>query len=177
MRTQVKFLLMFFVLFGILGCDTAKEVGDSVADGAKEVGEKVAEGAGDMVEGAKEMGDKVAEGAKDMVESAKDMANIDFGDFDMSGLKDKFTSITDGFKDVSADSTEGLVSKIKDLTGSLDGLGIGNLTGAAKTAVGTAISAFVETVTKALEGISDEGILSKLKPVVESLVEKLNAFK
>ena len=119
---------------------------------------------------AKETADK----AKEAGAGVADMANIDFGDFDMKGLQEKFTGITAGFKDVSADNVDGLTSKITDLTGSLDSMGMGNLSGAAKTAVDAAISKFVDGVKSAMDGISDEGVLSKLKPVVDSLMEKLN---
>ena len=145
--THKKLLLVLLLSISLIGCDAAKEVGDKVADGANEA-----------------------------VENVKEMADIDFGDFDMSGLKDKFSSITDGFKDVTADNAGDLASKISGLTGALDGFGIGDLTGGAKTAVGTAISTFADSITKAMEGISDDGILSKIKPVVEALVEKLNSF-
>ena len=120
---------------------------------------------------------EAAEKAKESGAGVADMANVDFGDFDMKGLQEKFAGITAGFKDVSADNVDGLTSKISDLSGSIDGMGIGNLTGVAKTAVDTAISTFVEAVKSAMGGISDEGILSKLKPVVDTLMEKLNAFK
>lgn len=121
--------------------------------------------------------DQAQQAAQDVAEQAKDkVADIDFGDFDMTGLQEKFTGITDGFKNVAADNVEGLTSKITDLTGSLEGLGIDKLPGPAKTAVTAAISKFSDTIKSAMEGISDEGILSKLKPVVEALMEKVKAF-
>ena len=122
---------------------------------------------------AKETADK----AKEAGAGAADLAKVDFGDFDMTGLTEKFSGITAGFKDVSADNVEGLTSKLSDLTGSIEGMGIGNLTGGAKTAVDGAISTFVDAVKKAMSGITDDGILSKLKPAVDALMEKLNAFK
>ena len=145
--TQTSLLLLGLIV-AFIGCDAAKETADQAKDA----------GAG-------------------MVEGAKDLADIDFGDFDMKGLQEKFTGITDGFKDVSADNVDGLTSKLSDLGGSIDSMGIGNLTGPAKTAVDTAISKFVDAIKSAMDGISDEGILAKLKPVVESLMEKLSAFK
>jgi hypothetical protein len=95
----------------------------------------------------------------------------------VKGLQEKFTGITDGFKDVSADNVSGLTTKLSDLSGSIDGMGIGNLPGPAKAFVGTMISKFTDTIKSALGGITDEGILSKLKPAVDALMEKLNAFK
>ena len=124
-------------------------------------------------EAAKETAEKPKESGAGMA----DLANIDFGDFDMKGLQEKFAGITAGFKDVSTDNVDGLVTKISGLTGSLESMGIGNLDGVAKTAVDTAITKFTDAVKSAMEGISDEGILSKLKPVVDSLMEKISAFK
>ena len=141
-------LLLLGLIVAFAGCDAAKE----------------------SVEQAKDTG-------AGMVEGAKDMANIDFGDFDMKGLQGKLTGITDGFNDVTTENVDGLTAKISDLGGSIDGMGIGNLTGVAKTAVGTVISKFGDAIKSAMDGISDEGILGKLKPVVESLMEKLDAFK
>ena len=125
-------------------------------------------------EAAKEAAQDATDKAKDKV---GDMANIDFGDFDMTGLQEKFTGITDGFKDVSADSVDGLTSKITDLSGSIEGMGIDKLSGPAKTAASGVISKFADAIKTAMEGISDDGILSKLKPVVDALMEKINAFK
>lgn len=105
-----------------------------------------------------------------------DLTNMDFGDFDMSGMQEKFTGITDGFQNVTAESAQGLAGKITDLTGSIDGMGLDNLTGPAKSAAGGVIGKFVETIQGALGGISDDGIMGMLKPAVESLIEKLNAF-
>ena len=120
--------------------------------------------------------DAAKEAANEAKNKAADMANIDFGDFDMSGVQEKFTGITDGFKDVTAENVDGLTSKISDLSGSMDGMGIDKLTGPAKTAVGGVISKFAETIKSAMGGITDEGILSKLKPAVDALMEKISAF-
>ncbi len=141
-------LLLLGLMVALAGCDAAKDTVDQAKDA----------GAG-------------------MVEGAKDMANVDFGDFDMKGLQEQFTGITNGFKDVSADNVDGLTTKLSDLGGSIDGMGIGNLKGVAKTAADTAISKFADAIKSAMGGISDDSILAKLKPVVDSLMEKLNAFK
>ncbi|MFK7768719.1 MAG: hypothetical protein AB8B55_15975 [Mariniblastus sp.] len=116
--------------------------------------------------------------AKDKAAGMADMANLEgLGDFDLKGVQEKFAGITDGFKDVTADNVDGLTSKISDLSGSMDSMGLDKLTGPAKTAVGGVISKFGEAVKTAMGGISDEGILGKLKPVVDGLMEKINAFK
>jgi len=121
--------------------------------------------------------DAAKEAANQAKDKAVDMASVDFGGFDMSGLQEKFTGVTDGFKDVTAENVDGLSSKITDLEGSIDGMGIDKLTGPAKTAAGGVIAKFSAAVSAAMDGISDEGILAKLKPVVESLMEKLKAFE
>jgi hypothetical protein len=121
--------------------------------------------------------DAAKKAASDAGDKAAEMANVDMGDFDMEGLKGKLAGITDGFKDVTADNVDGLTSKISDLSGSMDGLGIDKLPDAAKGVVGGVISKFGDTIKAAMEGISDEGILGKLKPVVEALMEKINALK
>lgn len=126
---------------------------------------------------AKDTVDQAKDAGADMVDSAKDMANIDFGDFDMKGLQSQLSGITDGFKDVTAENVDGLTSKISDLGGSIGDMGIGDLTGPAKSFVDTAISKFMDAIKGAMDGITDDGILSKLKPVVDQLMEKLNSFK
>ncbi len=126
---------------------------------------------------AKDKVDKAKDAGKGMVDSSKDLAKIDFGDFDLKGMQDKFAGITDGFKNVSADNVSSLTTKLSDLSGAIDGMGIGKLPGPAKAAVQTMISKFADTIKSELGGITDEGILSRLKPVVDALMVKLNAFK
>ena len=120
--------------------------------------------------------DAAKEAANAAKDKAADMADIDFGDFDMAGMKEKFTGITDGFSDVTAENVDGLTSKISDLSGSMDSMGIENLPGPAKTAACGVVGKFGETIKTAMDGISDEGILGKLKPVVEPLMEKITAM-
>lgn len=117
--------------------------------------------------------EKAVNEAKD---KAADLANIDFGDFNLQSLQDKFAGITDGFKNVTTDNVDGLTSKISELSGSIDGMGIDKLAGPAKTAVSGLISTFGDAIKSAMGGISDEGLLAKLKPVVDILLEKLGAF-
>ena len=112
-----------------------------------------------------------------MVEGAKDLANIDFGDFDMKGMEEKLSGITDGFKEVTTENVDALASKISELGSSIEDSGIGKLTGSAKTAVETVFSKFIDTIKGAMDSISDEGILSKLKPAIDSLKAKLDQFK
>ena len=140
-------LLMLALMVAFTGCDAAKEA-------ANDAKAKAGDMAGDMA----------------------DMANLDFGDFDMNGAKEKFAGITEGFTNVTADNVDGLTSKISDLSGSVEGMGLDSLTGPAKSVAGGMISTFTGGIKTALEGISDEGILGKLKPAVDGLMEKLSAF-
>lgn len=126
---------------------------------------------------AKEAADMAKDKAAGMADDMAGLANIDFGDFDIKGVQEKFAGITDGFKDVTAENVDGLTSKITDLSGAMDSMGIDSLPAPAKTALGGLASKFGEAVTTAMGSISDEGILGKLKPVVEGLMEKINALK
>lgn len=120
--------------------------------------------------------EQAKEAADDAANKAKDMANVDFGDFDVEGLKAKFSGITDGLADVTSENVDGLASKITDLTGAMDGLGIDKLPGPAKGVVTALMSGFGDKVKSALDGITEDGLLSKLKPVIEALMEKIKAF-
>ena len=119
--------------------------------------------------------------AQDAANKAKDkageMANIDFGSFDKDALKEKLTGVTDGLKGVTEDNVDGLKSKITDLSGSMDEMGIDKLPAPAKTFVAGMLSKFGDSVKSAMSGITNDGILAKLKPVVDGLMEKINAFK
>ncbi len=120
--------------------------------------------------------DAAKDAANAAKEKATEMADIDFGGFDMAGLQGQLTGITDGFKDVTAENVDGLTTKISDLGGSIEGMGIDKLPAPAKTAASGVISKFTDAVTAAMGGISDEGLLGKLKPAVEGLMEKLSVF-
>ena len=163
-------LLVSGLTIALIGCDAAQETVEQAKDTAKDTAGQAQDAGGMLLEKGKKAG-------SDMVESAKDLANIDFGDFDMKGLTEQLTGITDGFKDISAENIDGLTSKISDFTGSVGDMGIGDLTGPAKTAVDAAIAKFIDAIKGAMEGISDDSILSKLKPVVDQLMEKLGQFK
>lgn len=126
---------------------------------------------------AKENVEKAKDAGADLAQNAKDLANVDFGDFDMKGLQEKFSGITEGFKNLSGDNVDSLTSKLSGLGDSLEGMGIGDLSGTAKAAVSAAIVKFVDAIKSAMEGVSDESTLSKLKPVVDSLMEKIKAYQ
>ena len=150
-----KFLTLGLVLglaISFIGCDQAKDAVDAAKDASA-----------DAVDAAKDMGDKALEG-------------VDFGDFDMAGLKDKFSGITEGFDGLTADNAGGLVDKITGLTGSIGDMGFGSLGDTAKAAVGKLIGPFIESINGLVGKISDEGIMGKVKPAVEALVTKLKTM-
>ena len=119
--------------------------------------------------------------AKEAANKAKDgvggMAGMDFGGFDMNAMKEKLTGIKDGFKDVTPENADGLAEDINDVSGDLEEVDAEKLPAPAKTAVSGMLTKFSDTVQTAMDGISDESILAKLKPAVEGLMEKINAFK
>ena len=151
------------------------------AENAADMAGKAADGVAGAVSNAGDMAGKAADGVtgalSDAAGSMTDMANIDFGGFDISGLQSKFTGITDGFQNVTSENASGLATKITDLTGSIDGLGLDKLTGPAQAASQGVIGKFIESITGALGGIGDGGIMGVLKPAVDALIEKLSAFK
>ena len=101
---------------------------------------------------------------------------VDFpAGFDINEVKDKFTGITTGLKDVTMDNAGDLKTKIEGLSGSVDTMGFGDLTGPAKTATGGMIGGFIKTLQGAMGGM-EGGILDMLKPAIESLIEKLKPF-
>lgn len=180
--------------------DAVKDAGSAVADAASDAGRAAANVAGDAVEtGGSIMkfllplillaalailgytiltggfGNDQGKGTEGAAATALD--DINFGSFDMKGLQEKFTGITDGFKDVTVDNASGLATKISDLTGSIGDMGLDNLTGPAKEAASGAVGKFVDSITSALKGITDDGILGILKPVVDALISRLDPFK
>jgi len=101
---------------------------------------------------------------------------VDFPEgFDISGVKDQFTGITDGLKGVTMENAGDLKTKIEGLSGAVGNMGLGDLTGPAKTATGGMIGGFIETLKGAMGGM-EGGILDMLKPAIEALIQKLNPF-
>ncbi len=88
-----------------------------------------------------------------------------------------FTEITTGLNDVSDDAgANRLAEKITSFTGQIDGLGLDKFEGVAKKATATIIRKFGKAVLGLLTGKS-EGIQGILKPVIDTLLEKLSPFK
>ncbi len=112
------------------------------------------------------------------------MPDMDFGSIpglDALGETGKtlttgFSDITTGLKDVTDEAgAKTLAEKITGFTGTIDGLGLDKLDGAAKTATGGLVEKFKEAVTGLISGKS-EGIMGILKPVIDALMEKLSPF-
>ena len=125
----------------------------------------------------KENLDKATEAGTELAKNAQDLTKIVFGDFDMTGLQETFSGITEGFKSLSADNVDALTSQLSGLGASMDTMGLADLSGPAKTAVMEAIGKFADAIKSAMDGVSDESLLSKLKPVVDPILEKIKALK
>ena len=121
---------------------------------------------------AKEAANKAKDGVGGM-----EMPNIEIPGFDMSAMKEKLAGITSGLKDVNAENVDGLTSDISDVSGDLEKVDAEALPAPAKTAISGMLTKFSDTVQTAMDGISDDSILAKLKPAVDGLMEKINAFK
>ena len=92
-------------------------------------------------------------------------------------LNESMSGITSGLKDVSTEEgANGLAEKISGFTGQIDGMGLDNLQGPAKTAASGVIGKFIETVKSLIGGKSD-AIKGILEPVIGPLMEKLSAFQ
>ena len=113
--------------------------------------------------------------AKDAANKAGDMADIDLGGMKMSEITKKFTGITEGFADVTAESADGLKDKIAEFDTTIEGIKVDELPAPAKKVASGAMDGFA----KSLEGLMakvPEPIKAKLEPVVTPLMEKLKAF-
>ncbi len=147
-------------------------------------------GAGDVVEGAKNKAGEVVEGAKGTM-GKFGMPSIPGVDLDMGGIEGfdfkslgdagpalttGLGSISEGFSGLAESGEDGankLVGTINDFTGSIDGLGLDKLEGAAKTSATGLIGKIIETVKNLMSGQS-EGIQGILQPAIKGLMDKLN---
>ena len=165
---------IWFALPYITGA--ANKAGEVVGDGVSAVGD----GVGDMAGKAGEMAGKAGDMAKGAMGGFElpSFDGVDFPEgFDIGGVKDQFSGISKGLGSVTMENAGDLKSKIEGLTGSIDGMGIGDLTGPAKAATGGMIGSFVKTLQGFLSGGGvDGGIMDMLKPAIEALIGKLNPF-
>ena len=129
-------------------------------------------------------------GAQAVTNGVNDLGNkaagaLDFGDLDISSLGDAgpklregFTGIASGFTGLATTGQEGaetLAGKITDFSGSIDSLGLGNLSETAKPVANSMIGKFIETIQSMLDKQSDL-IKGVLQGPVDTLLEKLKPF-
>ena len=134
--------------------------------------------------------DKVKDGAQGVVDKTGELASgmtgsLDFGDLDVSPLGETGTKLQEGFSGIASGFTglattgeEGanaLATKITDFSGSIDNLGLSNMSDAAKPVATSMIGKFVETI----QGLFDQqnGVIKGiLQAPVDTLLQKLKTF-
>lgn len=135
---------------------------------------------------------KAADGAKNMVADAQNavtegmssVPKLDFSGLDLSALgetgtklQSEFTGITEGFRNLTDEaSANTLKDKMSGLTGSLENMGLGDLSGVAKTTASTMIEKFIETVQSLLDKVENPTLKGILQPAADSLLAKLREF-
>jgi len=134
--------------------------------------------------------DKVKDGAQGVVDKTGELAggmtgSLNLGDLDMSPLGETGTKLQEGFSGIASGFTglattgeEGanaLATKITDFSGSIDNLGLSNMSDAAKPVATSMIGKFVETI----QGLFDQqnGVIKGiLQAPVDTLLQKLKTF-
>jgi hypothetical protein len=165
--------LKYIIPIGLLAL-AALFFGPKIYDMMTKSGAALKDGAASAVDGAASAVDGVA-GAMPSFEMPS-FDGVDFPEgFDIGGVKEQFSGITDGLKGVTMENAGGLKSKIEGLSGAVDTMGFGDLTGPAKTATGGMIGGFIKTLQGAMGGM-EGGILDMLKPAIEALIKKLTPF-
>ena len=124
-------------------------------------------------------------GAKPPELPSSGMGAMDFGSMDVSALGDAggklqegFSGIQSGFTGLAESGTDGanaLATKITDFSGSIDGLGLGDMSATAKPVATTMIGKFIETIQGLLDGQGD-AIKGILQGPVDVLLDKLKPF-
>ena len=140
-------LLLMAMMVAFAGCDAAKEAGSNMANKAGEMAGK-----------------------------AGDMANMDFGDFNMESMKEKLTEVTTGLSNVTEENADEVAAKVNELNEDVGEVDTASLPAPAKTMVSGMMTKFADKIQTAMDGIDDANILSKLKPAVEPLLEKLKSM-
>ena len=127
----------------------------------------------------------VSDGASAVENGVNNAAGaFDLGDLDISSLGDTGTKLNEGFSGITSGFTglgdtgeEGaktLAGKITDFSGSIDGLGLGDLSDSAKPVATSMIDKFIE----AIQGMLDKQnalIKGVLQGPVDTLLEKLKS--
>lgn len=179
---------------------SARDAGASVAGAASNVTGSVARGAGEAASGLdsllkfllpilllgaliyfgyKALNPDAAPAVPDSgVAATGNTLNEGATGFDLAAMQEQFSGVTSAFENgVTMDNAGALAMKIKELTGSIGNMGIGHLDGAAKDSALGAIGSFKDAITSAMGAITNDGILGKLKPAIEKLMEVLGAFQ
>lgn len=127
------------------------------------------------------------DGDADMDAMPKAM-DLDFGgiDFDaiggeagekLRGLQGQFTGIADGFKGLTDETgANALVGQLEGLTGSVGDLGLGDMSGIAKTSASTMVGKFAQIVQGFVEKVENPTLKAIVQPAVEALVSKLTSL-
>jgi hypothetical protein len=143
-------------------------------------GEEVVDAATSAVQDASSA---VTEGATQLADKMPSWDSLDFSALGETGLtlKEGLGDISKGLTGLAAANADeaganDLLSKISSFSGNLDGLGLGSFEGTAKTALSTIIGTFLQTIQGQLDKIP-EPLKTMVVPAVNSLVEKLTAFK
>lgn len=143
-------------------------------------GEEVVDAATSAVQDASSA---VTEGAAQLADKMPSWDSLDFSALGETGLtlKEGLGDISKGLTGLAAANADeaganDLLSKISSFSGNLDGLGLGSFEGTAKTALSTIIGTFLQTIRGQLDKIP-EPLKTMVVPAVNSLVEKLTAFK
>jgi hypothetical protein len=169
------------------GCSEqpAKKVGDAAKDAAGKAGEMAkdaAQAAGDTAkDAAKAVTDALGEGYSSAIEKAASaLKGVEGGGEALAKIKDLFGSATESLKGVTDKvSAEAAVSKLTDLSGSVDGLKgmLDKLPAAAKTTVQGVIGQGVDGLKALVEKVMAlPGVQDVLKPTVDQLMSKLEGF-
>lgn len=175
MKLLVPLLLLAAVGFGIwkfvlpMLSGAADNAANTVNNAASTIGDKA---------------NQLKDAAGDAVGKVK-IPGMDFGDLDISGLGEAGQTLQTGFGDIAtglsglkAGDTAGankLMETITGFTGKIDGLGLANLEGTAKTASGSMIGMFLEKVKGLLENVPGP-LKAIIEPAMTKLTEKLSGF-
>ena len=112
-----------------------------------------------------------------------DFGGIDFGAIGgeagekLKGLSGQFTGIADGFKGLTDETgANALVGQLEGLTGSVGDLGLGEMSGIAKTSASTMVGKFAELVQGFVENVENPTLKAIVQPAVQALVSKLTSL-
>ena len=95
----------------------------------------------------------------------------------LKGLQGQFTDIASGFEGLSTeDGANVLKDKIQGLTGTVGDLGLGDLSGVAKTSASTMIGKFVEMIRGMVDQVENPALKGILQPAVDGLLSKLESL-